>query len=97
MEVQMVYVPEIRLMRERCVLCGDCLKLCPQSGRGIDNPVFAPAGDGGEVRVNNREGCIACFTCVEYCRATAIFISPELQAHDDQPPVYPERPLNRLL
>jgi formate hydrogenlyase subunit 6/NADH:ubiquinone oxidoreductase subunit I len=88
-------LPDIRIMRERCVFCGDCVRLCPQSGGGTDHPVFSDSG--GEVVIESRESCIACFTCVEFCRASAIVISLGPGAHDDIPAVFPARPFDRIV
>lgn len=88
-------VPEIRVMRERCVLCGDCVTLCPQSGEEAEGPVLAI--EDGEVRVLAREGCIACFSCVEFCRAAAIVVSREYHTRDDQPEIHPSRPSSRII
>lgn len=93
----MFAAPEIRVLRERCVACGDCLKLCPHSGEGVTDPVLVIEGDPAEVVVKNRRNCISCHTCVEYCRATAIFISGDLKPQEDQPAVLPSRPLNRIV
>jgi len=29
----MVELLDIRIMRERCVICGDCIRLCSRAGR----------------------------------------------------------------
>ncbi len=86
---------EIRLVRERCVRCGDCVRLCPQSGKGAEKPVLV-IGEGGEVTVESGEGCIACFTCVEFCRAAALFISGAV-TNEDHMDAFPARPQNRIV
>ena len=92
----MAELPEIRIMRERCILCGDCIKMCPQSGEGVESPVLSDSG-GGEVTVENRDSCIACYTCVEFCRASAIVVSHDSGLPDHSAMVFPERPLDRIV
>ena len=93
----MALVPEIKVMSERCVLCADCIRLCPQSGGDTDYPVFVIDSEDGRVRVAHSENCIACFTCVEFCRAAAIVMAQDLQAIEGQPDLYPARPSNRII
>jgi len=69
------HVPEIKVLRERCVRCGDCVILCPQSGDRVTYPVLMSAGDTGEIKVENPESCFGCMTCVEFCRASAVVVS----------------------
>jgi len=91
------HAPELRILRERCVTCGGCVESCPQSGPDTDLPVFtlSPAGD--EVMVTHPEYCIACFTCVEFCRACAVATSHEGPAGEPQPDLYPSRPANKII
>lgn len=93
----MIPVPDIKILKERCVGCGDCVRLCPQSGEGVDFPVLGFDKEAGEVRVENREGCFTCYTCVEFCRAAAIVIYHEHRTYSEQPELYPERPVNRII
>lgn len=92
----MVQKPDIKIMRERCVECGDCVTLCPQSIDESPFPVFRLSGELG-VEVLHEESCIACFTCVEYCRAAAIVIHPDRFAEEDQPEIFPSRPVVRII
>lgn len=89
-------VPEIRVLRERCVACGDCVRLCPQSGPEAESPVLV-VSEGREVSVEDAEGCIGCFTCAEFCRAAAIVISNVSSAQPDRPSLYPTRPVSRII
>lgn len=89
-------MPDIRLMRERCVACGDCIELCPQSGAGVESPVLA-IDEEGDVVVEGTEGCIGCFTCVESCRAAAIVISNAEASPLSDAGLYTTRPLNRII
>ncbi|MBU1672499.1 MAG: 4Fe-4S binding protein [Actinobacteria bacterium] len=91
----MPHVPDIKVIKERCVACGDCITLCPQSGEGSTSPVL-DMGE-GTVAVLDYEACIACYTCVEYCRAAAIHIVQEASGHEGQPDLYLTRPVNRIV
>lgn len=52
--------PAVMYVRERCLLCGDCLAACPQGAisRGADTMLRSAA-------------CTACGTCVDVCMAEA--------------------------
>lgn len=89
-------MPEIKVLRERCVACGDCVELCPQSGKGCPAPVLVLA-EAGEAKVVGPAGCIGCYTCVEYCRAAAIVITEGAHQTDAQPAIYPTRPVSRII
>lgn len=93
----MAHVPEIRILRERCRHCGDCVTLCPQSGPGVDRPVFTSAGEGTDVRISHVEGCISCFTCVEFCRAAAIVVLAGERWRDGMPELTSGRPEDRFM
>lgn len=84
-------------MPERCVHCGDCVELCPQSGDGVTDPVFTLPGEGSDVRVSHIENCIACHTCVEFCRAAAITVSGDEGPVDGMQRMYGSRPANRII
>jgi Fe-S-cluster-containing hydrogenase component 2 len=89
-------MPEIRVLKERCVSCGDCVKACPQSGPDKSSPVLELT-EGFEVVVLDTEGCICCFTCVEYCRASAITISNAPGGQQTAGGLYPTRPASRII
>jgi formate hydrogenlyase subunit 6/NADH:ubiquinone oxidoreductase subunit I len=89
-------MPEIRVLPERCVSCGDCVKACPQSGPEAVSPVLE-IQDGAEVVVLSTEGCICCFTCVEFCRAAAIAISNAPAGQQTPEGLYPTRPASRII
>ena len=50
--------PELLIMENRCLHCGDCLKVCPL---GSENRTFT----------SHVEGCTACGRCVEACPTEA--------------------------
>lgn len=91
-----VDLPEIRVLRERCVACGDCVRLCPQSGADSVSPVLV-FQEGRDVSVEGAEGCIGCFTCVEFCRAAAIVITNAGSSPAGQLSLYPTRPVSRII
>lgn len=55
-------MPSILIISERCVGCGDCVDVCPQSEKGMPGVL---TNDAGTTRVADSDACIACFTCVE--------------------------------
>lgn len=90
-------MPEIRIIRERCRHCGDCITLCPQSGPGVKRPVFTSAGEGTDIRISHVEACISCLTCVEFCRAAAVVVVADEQHQEDMPALVPGRPEDRIM
>ncbi len=93
----MAHVPEIRILRERCRNCGDCIRLCPQSGPDVERPVFTNAGEGTDVRISHVEACISCFTCVEFCRAAALVVQADVQQQEGMPELVPGRPPGKVM
>jgi Fe-S-cluster-containing hydrogenase component 2 len=93
----MANIGEIRIMRERCVHCGDCLELCPQSGPDDTQSIFSISGEGADVRVPHVENCISCYTCVEYCRAAAITIAGDSKPPDADIELRHSRPANKII
>ncbi len=51
------FYPEMMYYESRCIICGTCVKVCPQKAVSIVN---------GKV-VTNRQLCDNCGICVEYC------------------------------
>lgn len=64
--------PLIRIDRDRCVGCFECVDICPQVD-GLEFPVFV-RGDDGYPRVACEESCIRCLSCEVACRADAIAV-----------------------
>ena len=53
-------LPQIRLTRELCTLCGDCVAVCPADAVELgDGPVF-------------KDCCIACYNCLRACPEQAL-------------------------
>jgi NAD-dependent dihydropyrimidine dehydrogenase PreA subunit len=67
--------PMIRIDRDRCIGCLECVDVCPQVSN-TDYPVYEK-GDDGRPRVANEESCIGCLSCEENCRADAIVVEVE--------------------
>jgi len=63
----------IRIDKERCIGCGECVDVCPQTTR-TDFPVYAVGEDRTPV-VANPESCIGCLSCQAQCRAEAVTVS----------------------
>ena len=56
------FAPQIAFWENKCVLCGDCVKICPREVHKI--------ADG--VHVSDREKCSACGRCEEECVVGAL-------------------------
>lgn len=61
--------------RERCIRCGECIEVCPQSGE-VEFPVYVKDEEGFP-RVKNADSCIGCLSCEDRCRARAIEVRGE--------------------
>ncbi len=55
---------ELILVRDRCVLCGRCVIVCPQGVHAVD----------GQGHTLDRTHCAVCGTCVENCPSGAVSI-----------------------
>jgi len=53
--------PELWWDREKCIGCGECIKVCPERAVSQDNPFFI-----------NRNICKLCFKCAEECPSKAL-------------------------
>jgi len=53
--------PELWWDREKCIGCGECIKVCPERAISQDNPFFI-----------NRNICKLCFKCAEICPFIAL-------------------------
>jgi len=62
----------IRIDRERCIGCLECIDTCPQT-RNTEFPVYEK-GEDGFPRVANHDSCIGCLSCEAGCRAEAISV-----------------------
>lgn len=66
---------DFRILRdnERCLICLECLQVCPQSQRGIEYPVIVESADRqSPPEIANIENCIQCLLCYNSCRSMAI-------------------------
>ncbi|MBE0477003.1 MAG: 4Fe-4S binding protein [Coriobacteriia bacterium] len=61
-------VASLRLDRELCTGCRECMEVCPQG-------VFAVAED-RKVRISDLDGCMECGACALNCSAGAISLKP---------------------
>jgi len=67
--------PLIRIDRDRCIGCFECIDICPQVAN-TEFPVYERGGD-GYPRVANEDSCIGCLSCEAACRADAIRVEVE--------------------
>jgi uncharacterized protein (DUF362 family)/Pyruvate/2-oxoacid:ferredoxin oxidoreductase delta subunit len=58
-----------KMIPERCVKCGSCVKVCPTSPKSVD---FTAPGGKANPPVFNYSTCIRCYCCHEVCPAKAI-------------------------
>ncbi len=57
--------PAPKLIEEKCILCGNCVTICPAK-------VLVKAE--GKVTLKDKAGCIRCYCCHEMCPQDAIYI-----------------------
>ncbi len=74
-EVVEAQEPLIRIDRDRCIGCFECIDICPQT-KNTEFPVYE-RGEDGFPRVANEDSCIGCLSCEQDCRADAIYIDAE--------------------
>ncbi len=58
---------------QRCVVCLECIQVCPQSQPGTQYPVIVESDERTKPpQIAHIENCIQCLLCVNFCRAMAI-------------------------
>lgn len=65
---QLVYLKNVATLvldQEKCVGCGVCLIVCPQSVLGMNN---------GHARIEDRDACMECGACARNCPAEAVSV-----------------------
>lgn len=65
-------MPKITRDEKRCVGCGECIVVCPQSQPGTSTSVLVSPGPGEIPVVSCIENCVQCMSCLDVCRASAI-------------------------
>ncbi|MBN1317627.1 MAG: hypothetical protein JXA42_19240 [Anaerolineales bacterium] len=66
---------EFRIVRdsERCLVCLECIRACPQSQPGVDYPVIVESVDKhSPPEIANIDNCFQCLLCYDACRSMAI-------------------------
>ena len=59
--------------KNRCIVCLECIKVCPQSQKGEKYPVFAESPTKNcPPEVVHIDNCIQCLRCFNTCRAMAL-------------------------
>jgi ferredoxin len=60
-------VTTLRLDTDKCIGCGMCETVCPQSVFRVENP---------KASIVDRDGCMECGACAANCPAAAISVTP---------------------
>lgn len=58
-------LPTIRIDKKKCILCGNCVKVCPRR-------IYRKEKD--FISIHNPKDCISCLACYEHCPQNAITI-----------------------
>ena len=62
--IRELLVPKPKFDHEKCILCNECVKVCPATPKALENK-------NGKI-VIDRDKCIRCFCCQEMCPVGAI-------------------------
>jgi len=65
---QLLYLKDVvtlKLEEEKCVGCGMCLLVCPQSVLSLTN---------GKIEIANRDACMECGACSQNCPSDALSV-----------------------
>jgi pyruvate formate lyase activating enzyme len=65
--------PEIQFYSDRCIYCGECLKICTHSAHSVLN----------HTHEYDRELCVACGECVSYCYSNALELTGKVITVED--------------
>ena len=68
---------EFKISRDknRCVVCLECIHVCPQSQEDNAYPVIVRSSTNhAPPEIANAENCIQCLACYNACRAKAILL-----------------------
>lgn len=59
--------------KDRCIVCLECIRVCPQSQKGEKYPVILESSVKTDPpEIVHWENCIQCLNCFNTCRAMAI-------------------------
>jgi pyruvate formate lyase activating enzyme len=72
--------PELYYIKNKCIGCGECIKVCPQDCIFPAEPLAA-----GEKKtiVIDRSKCVSCFSCVKECPTMALIAKGERRSITD--------------
>jgi NAD-dependent dihydropyrimidine dehydrogenase PreA subunit len=57
---------EIKVDRDKCTGCGECVEICPEEVYELQNDISVPV---------NIEECTGCESCLEVCEQDAISVT----------------------